>query len=547
MDSPLTQSAATSNRRFAVGLAIIVGLFVVLATHAALGNDVTTDEPAHYRYGRRILGGDSERFDDSKMPISAFNAIPCRAWAMFGGPPEDGDEAAPCSLTLARLPTVAMGAVLVAFVGLWARRLFGTMGGLVASGLAGFDPNVLAHSALVTTDIPAALTILVVLHVFVSWLESPSPRRAAVVGLSLGVALCAKYTAAYLVLVLPLSAVAARLCGCRPVPWRTAAASAGLASVLALGVINAGFLFNGTGIALRDQHFESLAFRELRKVPVFSHVPQPLPRPFLQGLDRVWHRERDGGGSGNIYFRGELRDPGSPGFAGYYFVLAFFKSPIGTLLLAALGTVLLGRAIIARSLSLGEIVLLVALGFFSLYFNFIYRAQIGYRFFVVVLPMAFVLAGRVGAWAAPSSVRTALVVGALAANLITADRATPRFLPYFNALVARDRTYELAADSNIDWNQSATAIAAWLEAHPDVRLAPAKPTAGRILVGANQLTGVVTKNRMAWLRASGLKPIDVIEGTHFLFDVPEADAARLLERFPKPNTPAIDPSSLSRD
>jgi hypothetical protein len=71
-------------------------------------------------------------------------------------------------------------------------------------------------------------------------------------------------------------------------------------------------------------------------------------------------------------------------------------------------------------------------------------------------------------------------------------------------------------------------------------MAPAKPTAGRILVGVNQLTGVVTRNRMAWLRASGLDPVGVVAGTHLIFDVPEALAAELLVRFPRPNTPDPD-------
>ncbi|HRB13843.1 MAG TPA: hypothetical protein PKU70_12605, partial [Vicinamibacteria bacterium] len=48
-----------------------------------------------------------------------------------------------------------------------------------------------------------------------------------------------------------------------------------------------------------------------------------------------------------------------------------------------------------------------------------------------------------------------------------------------------------------------------------------------ILVGANQLTGVVTRKRMEWLRESGLVPVDHVAFTHFLFDVTEAEARRL--------------------
>lgn len=37
---------------------------------------ITTDEPARYAYGRQILNGDSKWLDDSKMPLSALNALP---------------------------------------------------------------------------------------------------------------------------------------------------------------------------------------------------------------------------------------------------------------------------------------------------------------------------------------------------------------------------------------------------------------------------------------------------------------------------------------
>jgi hypothetical protein len=37
---------------------------------------VTYDEWAHLRYGQNILNLDSTRFDDSKMPFSALNALP---------------------------------------------------------------------------------------------------------------------------------------------------------------------------------------------------------------------------------------------------------------------------------------------------------------------------------------------------------------------------------------------------------------------------------------------------------------------------------------
>ena len=92
------------------------------------------------------------------------------------------------------------------------------------------------------------------------------------------------------------------------------------------------------------------------------------------------------------------------------------------------------------------------------------------------------------------------------------------------------RTYRIAADSNLDWGQSRARVEEYLARHPEVLDAPAKPFPGRMIVGANQLTGVVTRKRMEWLRESGLVPTGHVAFTHFLFDVTEAEAKRLRQQ-----------------
>lgn len=520
-------------------VALTIGAFVALGFHAIGATSPTLDEPGHYRYGHRILRGVAARFDDSKMPVSALNALPCRIAEAQGGRAE-AELDGPCDWVLARTPTVLLGAALAAFAAFWANRLYGPAGGVAAAALVGFDPTFIGHSALVTTDVAAALSVVVTLFAASRWFERPSSIRAALAGLAFGAALSTKYTATYLVLIVP-AAAAFRWIG-RPEERpgaRTIATGAVLVVTAALAVVNGAFLFDGSGSSLREIHFESAAFRGLRSAPMVGAAPLPVPRPFVEGLDRVWHRERDGGGSGNIYFLGELRPPGSAGFKTYYLVLSLVKLPISALVVLAVAAGLAWRA--RDRLSIDEWMLLSAAGFFVLYFNLVYRAQIGQRFFLVALAPAFVLAGRFGSWAVESGrTGTAVAAALLIAQAGAALGASPRFISYFNPLVAAHDVWKVAADSNVDWNQTNADIEAWLAAHPDVRPAPAKPTAGRILVGVNQLTGVVTRRRMAWLRASGLEPVAVVAGTHFLFDVPENLAAELLVRFPRPNTPDPD-------
>jgi len=139
-------------------------VFLLLGIRSIGAASPTTDEPGHYRYGHRILRGVAERWDDSKMPVSALNALPCFVLEKLGSPSRDASEfSGPCDWTLARLPTLLGGLTLGLAIASWSKALFGWPGALVSFGLFAFDPNLLAHSGLITTDIFGALFLLLAL------------------------------------------------------------------------------------------------------------------------------------------------------------------------------------------------------------------------------------------------------------------------------------------------------------------------------------------------------------------------------------------------
>ena len=503
--------------------------FLLLGIRSIGAASPTTDEPGHYRYGHRILRGVAERWDDSKMPVSALNALPCFVLEKLGSVSHDADEfSGPCDWTLARFPTLLGGLALGLSIAAWSRALFGWPGALVSFGLFAFDPNLLAHSTLVTTDIFGALFLLLSLRAFARWLEDPGRRESLMLGVCVGAASISKYTAAYLPIIFAATAALSlrRLAPPGRPRGKRAVAGGLLAIATALLVINAGFLADGTFGSVREQNFESPQFRELRKLPVIANIPLPVPRPFVEGLDRVFHRERNGGGSGNIYFLGELRAPGSDGFPAYFLVVGLLKTPIPAILTLLIAAGLLAKQR-GRSLRVDEITLLCAFGVFALYFSFLFRAQIGMRHFLVAMPPLFVLAGCLGPFLWRSRARLIAGVIALALSAASLIRHGDDPLSYFNELVDPTLTYRIAADSNLEWGQTRDRVEAWLQANPQVLRAPARPFAGRLLVGANQLTGVVTRRRMEWLRESGKTPIGHVAFTHFLFEVTAEEADRL--------------------
>ncbi|MEQ1896578.1 MAG: glycosyltransferase family 39 protein [Vicinamibacterales bacterium] len=507
--------------------AALLGIIAVLDV-ANLGHlSITYDEPRHFLYGQHILKGDSSRFDDSKMPVSALNALPGRLV-----PSLDTVEAG-------RYVTVLFSLLVALLVFTWARQLYGDTAGLLALTLYTFDPNLLAHAQLVTTDIFALGTITCALFAFWRYLHSGNWRTTLVAGLALGVAQVAKYTALAL---FPLFVVIALLFHARDIRrevraygrgalWGRALRFMGPALVMvavSLLVINVAFLFNRTGMPLGDYVFRSATFTSLQASSgVLGILPLPLPHPYLEGLDWIIQRERTGEGYGHIYLLGTLR--AGEGFPGYYLVASMFKVPLGTLLLLA-AAIAAWVARVRRGEDVrNDWVLVVPASFYVVYFNFFYRAQIGFRYYLVVFPLLYVLTGgllREGQGRPRGRMRVLSV--ALASVVLSVLSWYPHFLPYFNELIGNRRlSYRVLADSNIDWGQHRWYLKQYMASHPGAIIEPDGPTAGTILVGVNALTGVAgDPGKFKWLR-DNFTPVDDIAHSVLVYRVSPQDLERL--------------------
>ncbi|MCK4692454.1 MAG: glycosyltransferase family 39 protein [Anaerolineales bacterium] len=101
-------------------------------------------------------------------------------------------------MSIGRVSTVLFSLALGILVLTWARSLYGKWIGLVTFGLYVFEPNIIAHSRLITTDIFAAGTITLTLFLFWRFLEETSFRRGLLAALGLGLCQIAKYTGLFL-------------------------------------------------------------------------------------------------------------------------------------------------------------------------------------------------------------------------------------------------------------------------------------------------------------------------------------------------------------
>lgn len=99
------------------------------------------------------------------------------------------------NLALARLGILPFFLLLTAVVAIWAALLYGRLAALIAVLLLATSPAILARSGLATTDVPLTATFLASLLCFTLWLEKPSVARTLLLGLSIGLTICTKFSA----------------------------------------------------------------------------------------------------------------------------------------------------------------------------------------------------------------------------------------------------------------------------------------------------------------------------------------------------------------
>src|SRR6185369_12751882 len=88
---------------------------------------------------------------------------------------------------------------LVVFFG--TREMFGIGSAFVALTLLVFDPNLLAHGALITTDVGLSCFMFLSVYMFYRFVKSPSALHLILAGLAVGLVLAVKHTG---LLILPI-------------------------------------------------------------------------------------------------------------------------------------------------------------------------------------------------------------------------------------------------------------------------------------------------------------------------------------------------------
>lgn len=333
-----------------------------------------------------------------------------------------------------RMPVVLTALGLGAYVFVWARRLFGRAAGIGALALCAFSPTIIAHSRLVTFDVPLACFSTMALYHLWRYERTGAGLQLGLASLGLGLAMATKFSGLVLVpvfglLLLPrLVGLSALTCssqnGAGVERWNPLAA--GFAAIaIALLVVQTSYLLSSD--------------------------------PFVYWKSAL--RVNADHAAGYAYYLLGRFDP--DGFW-YYFPAAFlFKTPLPTLIAIVLAALLIRQHPAPQRAD--ELFLVLPVVVFGLA-TALLADEMGVRYLLPVYPLLFVFASRL-ALAVLVSRRARIAALVLGIWYVGGTlRIFPDHLAYFNELAGGPANgHRVLDDSNIDWGTDIKRLAAWLE------------------------------------------------------------------------------------
>ena len=370
----------------------------------------------------------------------------------------------------ARLAAALLTFLLALLLFAGAREMFGTLAAFVALILFVFEPNILAHGALVTTDMGITCFLFGTVYAFYRYVKVPSRRTLGLLALAAGLSLAAKHSGILIFPILIALAFADFLITRKSLTrlteytaqhgFRLARALflAGLAAVVILWA-SYGFRFHPRPGIDADQQLISYASRlnhplQEKLITWFArwHL---LPQSYLYGLADVGITA----GFSHTYLFGKVYPHGR----WFYFPAAFL---IKTSLPLIIFLLLLPIAIVVRGAPYRRELWFLTLPP-ALYLGLAMSSgmNIGVRHILPIYPFLMILAG----WTAAQLVRyrrhwTYGVAFILGFGVVSSLRVFPVYLSYANELWGGPAsTYRYLTDSNVDWGQQLQAVKKYLD------------------------------------------------------------------------------------
>jgi hypothetical protein len=207
-----------TNQRFAAAAGFLFAAFAFQLYFHAVRASVTVDEPPHILAGHRHLQCGDFGINPEHPPLAKMlAAVPLQFRAMNEPPWECGSKmtSKPDSFTYGgrflvangvdgvliqtRLFVALLSLFLAAMVFLAAWEMFGRAEALVALALFAFEPSLIGHGSVVTTDMAISATAFAAVYALYRFCRKASRLNFLIVGAAFGLMLAAKHSAVFFV------------------------------------------------------------------------------------------------------------------------------------------------------------------------------------------------------------------------------------------------------------------------------------------------------------------------------------------------------------
>src|SRR5690349_16576157 len=362
----------------------------------------------------------------------------------------------------AAMSVFALGLLILVWVA--ARKMFGLGVAIIASALLAFEPNVLGHGALVTTDVPAAAGIFLAVFAFWLYLQKRNKTRVVLLGVATGVALALKHSALFLAPTLLVLAVADPLLqrerrGRGRLIVRNIGALA-IAGTSALAVLWTAY---GWRYAARPAGptWNNMLLLETEGAVAHKFIPaikeaRLLPEAYLSGLQDVLVSSEVGR---PLFLMGKIYRGGK-----------WFGFPAAILIKSSL--IVLGLSVLAcLAVSFWrrqrrELLFLILPPAIYLGISLNSGLGNGIRHVLAVVPFCLIFAAA-GAWWLAQKRRAwqAALVIVITLHAASSLRAFPNYISYANELWGGPQnTHAYLANANADWGQALKMLKAYVDA-----------------------------------------------------------------------------------
>lgn len=564
---------------YRLAAAVLLWLLFAQAIRGAVISSITFDEGPHLAVGYATLRTGDFRLQPVHIHPPLINVLAAAPLLLDPSLPDPrtipGWEIAslsavtdaivwkhipPDGIALAgRLPIILMAMLLGAFVYRWASDLAGRRAGLLALFLYALDPNIVAHSQAITTDMGVTLFGFIAFYLCFrlgrSGFKSPIPAPATGasapdfkwsigIGAAVGAALVSKVTAG---LVAPLVGVIVLLTGRDVLTKR-------IQRIVVIGLTALVVVWATYGF-------------EIARVPGLS---VPIPAATHVKIYQSLQQHYDEGHPSFLMGMNSTR-----GWWYYFFVAFVVKTPLPTLILLAI-SIILALARGQRQDALWTVGVFPIVHFATTLFS---SVDIGYRHLLPILPFVFVFIG----WQVARKARKAQEARGRAQITFHVSRLTfytllawsiigtatifPHDLAFFNEIAGGpDGGYNWLVDSNLDWGQNLKELRAWLEARGIKHVylsqfSPARPEAyglqatmllpsphaeslarfnpapGWYAIGATTLQGAYTPDVDTFAYFRVMTPTARIGHALFIYHVPEQLRGEWVAQCSSPSPP----------